>query len=509
MFGIVPAPASIEFDSTADPFRFVTGTRILANDGARRIGAVLALELRDILGNEVVVGTPTDGGDSGADISLTVLGDGDGEGDGNGYESYTLDVSHRGVSIEAATAAGLYRATRSLLQLLPPRSAGAFIPAVRVVDTPRFAYRGVMLDVARHFFSVEDVLRLIDSLAMVKINTLHLHLTDDQAWRIHIDSWPELTGIGASTSVGGAGGGFYTKNDYRRIVEYATERFITIVPEIDLPGHTNAALSSYPELNPDGVVPSAYEGIDVGFSSLSAAPDQREATDRFLTDVLSEVAEITPGPWLHIGGDESLSTSAGDYLDLIQRITATAAATGKTIIGWHEIGTSSVLPAGTIAQYWGFLEPQGDAARHTISVVEQGGQVVMSPADVAYLDIQHVGNPTTPGGYDLGLDWANGPTSLEAAYSWEPTAIVAGIDEAHILGVEAPIWTETAKTIADVEFLAFPRVAAIAEIGWSPKPGVDGRDYTEFAERIAILGAWWDATGTEYFAAPGVPWHAN
>ena len=258
--------------------------------------------------------------------------------------------------------------------------------------------------------------------------------------------------------MGGDGGGSYTKDDYRRIVEYAAERFITIVPEIDLPGHTNAALSAYPELNCDGVAPAPYEGTEVGFSSLCASPERADATDRFLADVTRELAELTPGPWLHLGGDESLSTSRDDYLDLVRRMTQAGAATGKTIIGWHEMGASRELPAGTVGQYWSFVEPEGDAAELTRSFVEQGGSVILSPADVAYLDMKYVDDPQNALGHTLGLDWAKGPTTLDEAYLWEPSSIIPGVDERDILGVEAPIWTETLASISDVEFMAFPRI---------------------------------------------------
>ncbi|MCR2826244.1 family 20 glycosylhydrolase, partial [Microbacterium sp. zg.Y909] len=280
-------------------------------------------------------------------------------------------------------------------------------------------------------------------------------------------------------------------------------RFITVVPEIDLPGHTNAALHAYAELNADGVAREAYHGIEVGFSSLSASPERAEATDRFLRDVLGEVAALTPGPWLHVGGDESWSTSPEDYRDLVRRITSAAAGTGKRVIGWHEIGSCDDLPAGTIAQYWSYLQPVSPAAEQVRSVVARGGQVIMSPADVAYLDIRYPEDIPTPGGYALGLDWADGPTSFDAAYAWEPTAIVDGIAESDILGVESPLWTETALTIADVEHLAFPRAAALAEIGWS---AAGDRDPVEFAGRVAMLGPVWDAAGLRYARLGAVPW---
>ena len=347
----------------------------------------------------------------------------------------------------------------------------------------------------------------VDAIALLKLNVLHLHLTDDQGWRIQIDSWPELTGVGASTSVGGDGGGFYTKDDYRRIVDYAADRFVTIVPELDLPGHTNAALSAYPELNCDGVAPSTYEGTEVGFSSLCASPDRAEATDRFLADVTREVAEITPGPWLHLGGDESLATSEADYRDLVRRMTRAGAATGKTIIGWHEMGASRELPVGTVGQYWSFVEPEGDAAALTRSFVEQGGRVILSPADVAYLDMKYVDDPQGPLGGRLGLDWAKGPTTIDEAYLWEPTAIVPGVGEAEVLGVEAPLWAETLGSLAEVEFMAFPRLAAIAEIGWSAAAEAGAaRETEEFFSRVAALGEHWDASGVSYYPVRGVPW---
>ena len=220
-----------------------------------------------------------------------------------------------------------------------------------------------------------------------------------------------------------------------------------------------------------------------------------------------EVAELTPGPWLHLGGDESLSTSVEDYRDLVRRITQAGAATGKTLIGWHEMGASRELPPGTIGQYWSFVEPTSAAAGLTRSFVEQGGRVVLSPADVAYLDMKYVDDPQTALGRTVGQDWANGPTSLEEAYGWEPTAVVPGLGEGDILGVEAPVWTETLMSMAEVEFMVFPRIAAIAEIAWSPTPGVDGaRDTREFLRRVAAFAHHLDALGVEYHRMTGVTW---
>jgi len=403
-----------------------------------------------------------------ADVTLTLAG-APGEG-------YTLEISAEGIQATAGSAAGLFYAVQTLRQL---ENNGEY-PHVRIGDEPRFAYRGAMLDVARHFFGVADVKRYIDDIAALKINHLHLHLTDDQGWRIEILSWPNLTAHGGTTSVNGDGGGFYTQADYSDIVEYAASRFITIVPEIDLPGHTNAALASYPELTPDGVALELYEGIEVGFSTLTIGS---ERTYDFVRDVLTEVADLTPGPFLHVGGDESLSTTADDFLTFARRLGEIGAATGKTLIGWHELGKSAELPVGTVGQYWGFTVPEGDSAAEAATFVARGGQVIMSPADVAYLDMKYA--TSTP----LGLVWAKGPTSIVDAATWEPTEIVPGIGEAQILGVEAPLWTETLATIDDLEVMAFPRLAAIAQIAWSQQGTAhDPAALETFGERLDAWG---------------------
>jgi hexosaminidase len=508
--GIIPAPAEFALGE-APPFVLSGESRLVATgEGAAAIAETFAARTRIATGFALPV---VEGTAAASDIELVVA-----EGEAGGApEGYTLESGEGGVRIGADTPAGLFWGTQSLRQLLPAEieradaarvpSDGWAVPAASVTDAPRFAYRGAMLDVARHFFPVEDVFSYVDAIALLKLNVLHLHLTDDQGWRIQIESWPELTGIGASTSVGGDGGGFYTKDDYRRIVEYAAERFVTIVPEVDLPGHTNAALSAYAELNCEGIARKPYEGVEVGFSSLCASSERAEATDRFLADVTRELAEMTPGPWLHLGGDESLSTSHDDYLDLVRRMTTAAAATGKDVIGWHELGASTELPPGTVGQYWSYVEPEPEASVLTRSFVEQGGTVIFSPADVAYLDMKYVDDPQGPLGGELGVDWAKGPTDLDEAYAWEPADIVPGLAEAHILGVEAPIWTETLSTMSEVEFMAFPRISAIAEIAWSPAAESGSRDHQAFVERVAGFGALLDALGVHYHRVHGVPWH--
>ncbi len=486
---VIPAPVS---QTAGDGvFALGPGTVILAPADTTPNGEYLAEVLRAATGLTLpIVDASADAGSS--TIVLTVES-------GHPVGGYDLAVAQDGIRLAASDAAALFAAVQTLRQLLPPASEEASgnnrtIAATTITDFPRFAYRGAMLDVARHFFGLSDVKRYIDAIALLKFNVLHLHLTDDQGWRLEIEGWPLLTEHGGSTQVNGGGGGYYTQAEYREIVSYAASRFMTIVPEIDFPGHTNAALASYPELTCDGVAPELYEGIEVGFSSLCI---DSERTYEFVADVLGQVATLTPGPWIHIGGDEALSTSDADYLRFIDRVSGIAAETGKTVIGWHEMGRSTALPTGTVGEYWSFTEPEGNAAELSQRFVDGGGQLIMAPADVAYLDMKYEESS------ELGLVWAQGPTSLEDAYSWDPADILTGVGDTEILGVEAPLWTETLTTLEELERQAFPRIAAIAEIAWSPR---GQRDFSEFAARLATLGTHLDALGIAFHRTPNVPW---
>jgi hexosaminidase len=499
---VIPRPVEAESLEGA-PFVLAPGARVsVAGTGAAQVAELLVAELRsDCRRDLAVVHEPPAYGD----IAIVIADDETSQSDR--AEGYTLAITAEGVRIGAATAAGAFWGVQTLRQLVPVECASdpLTIDPLIVRDHPRFSYRGAMLDVARHFFTPDEVKRFIDAIVLLKVNHLHLHLTDDQGWRIHIESWPNLTAHGASTGSDGSGGGFYTHDEFRDIVAYAAERFVTIVPELDMPGHTNAALASYPELNASGVAPQLYTGSDVGFSTLLV---DDETTDRFIDDVVREVASLTPGPYLHIGGDECMSTSAEDFLRFIAKAAATVAAHGKTPAGWHEMGKSTDLPEGSVGQYWDFTSPRGSSAEEALSFVRQGGAVIMSPSNAVYLDIVYEeGDP-------IGQDWTDGPTTIRDSYVWDPARIVAGLGDAHILGVEAPVWTETIATIAEVEQMVFPRLAAVAEVGWSPAPTdtepVDAaRDFEEFAPRLAALGDHWVAAGTEFRRVPEIPWRES
>ena len=371
-----------------------------------------------------------------------------------------------------------------------------------IKDFPLYSWRGAMLDVARHFFSVEDVKRYIDLISMYKINVLHLHLSDDQGWRIEIKSWPNLAIHGGSIEVGGGQSGYYTQEQYKDIVAYAASRFITIVPEIDMPGHTNAALASYGELNSGTIVPkegvvitdnpildgkvkptSLYKGIEVGWSTLRV---EKEATFRFVNDVLRELAEMTPGGYLHIGGDEAEVTKKEDYIVFINRFKEIVNSLDKQMIGWEEIGQAN-LNEKDIAQLW-------RTAGYAEMAANKGAKIIMSPSKKVYLDMKYDSTTT------LGQDWA-AYIEIDASYNWDPATYVAGVE--NILGVEAPLWSETITNMDELEYMAFPRLIAIAEVAWTP---ASSRSWDEFKLRLGKHGPRLKALGVDYYASPLVPW---
>ena len=410
-------------------------------------------------------------------------------GPGGDAEAYDLDIGADGVVVRAATRAGLHHGVQTLRQLLPV--AGPWTPpGGRIRDHPRFGYRGAMLDVARHFHPVATVKRFVDLMALYKMNHLHLHLSDDQGWRLAIDSWPRLTELGGATGVGDSPGGFYTAGDYAEIVAYAARNHVAVVPEIDMPGHTNAALAAYPELTCDGVAPPPYTGTGVGFSSLCTTSD---TTYTFVGQVLAEVAALSPGPYLHIGGDEADATPADGYAAFLNRVQPIVTGLDRTVIGWHQIAASGVDHCpGRILQYWG----RSTTDELVRDAVVRGARVLMSPSDRAYLDMKYT--PDTP----IGLDWA-GHVDVDRAYDWDPGTYLDGVPEEAVAGVEAPLWTETVRTADDIDLLTFPRLPAIAELGWSPR---STHDWESFRRRLATHGPRWDRLGVRFHRSQQVRW---
>jgi hexosaminidase len=483
---VVPAPVSAKADPKAG-FRLTPSTVISADRGAGQVADYLRGLLRPATGYPLPV-VPHAAGKPAISLEL-------GHDNRIGTEGYELKVDRDGVALQANTADGLFEGVQSLRQLLPSAIEAKHVQhrtwtvaGGTILDHPRFGERGAMLDVARHFFKPDQVKLYIDQIAQYKINTLHLHLADDQGWRIEIKSWPKLATVGGKTAVDGDPGGYYTQAQYQDIVAYAASRHITVIPEIDMPGHTNAAQSTYAELNCDGKAVPPRTDTDVGYSSLCISSP---ITYKFVEDVVRELAAITPGQYLHIGGDEAHATPPADYLTFERKVQPIVAKYGKKITGWHEIAKSTP-PVSAIPQYWDF----GGASPDVAAAAARGNKILMSPANHAYLDMKYTADTK------LGQDWA-GLVEVRDAYDWDPATLVEGVGENQVAGVEAPLWTETIRTSDDIEYMAFPRLPGIAELGWSPRAS---HNWDAYRTRLAKQAPRWTTQGVNFYRSPQVAW---
>ncbi|GAA0637386.1 beta-N-acetylhexosaminidase [Kutzneria viridogrisea] len=497
---VVPVPASVQPDA-ANPYQLSPMAAVsfdIRSPQARQIVETLAGQLRTATGYPLPV-VPATQFYQPTGISL-LLGGVDGK---LGDEAYQLRSSKQGVVIKANAAAGLFRGVQTLKQLLPAKALaktkqqGPFgVPGGTILDHPRYGYRSAMLDVARHFFTVPEVESYIDEIAQYKINYLHLHLTDSQGWRIQIDGWPKLTEIGGSSGVGGERTGFYTQADYSKIVEYAQQRFITVVPEIEGPSHSNAARSSYAGLNCDGKTPPLW--LDITESPNSVLCLTNGTAYKMMDDVIRQLAKITPGPYINIAGDEVDKVDKTQYAEYVNKVSAMVAKYGKKVLGWQETLSVLTKPEATMGQFW-FNELNDDAV---IKAAKAGAKVVMSPADHAYLDMKYdEKNPA----YPVGNYWA-GFVEVQDSYNWDPETQLAGLPANAISGVSAAMFTELVFERKDIDQLAFPRLAAIGEIGWSPK---STHDWDSFKTRLAAQGPHMDVAGIDYYRSPQIPWPAR
>ena len=418
-----------------------------------------------------------------------------------GKEGYTLSINTKGVTIQANEGAGLFYGVQSLFQLITISSDKAELPAVEIADQPRFQWRGLHLDVGRHFFPVSFIKKYIDIMAHYKLNTFHWHLTEDQGWRIEIKKYPKLQEVAAyrkETVIGHANsrnrnaphqydgirhGGFYTQDEVKEVVAYAAQRYVTVVPEIEMPGHALAALTAYPYL---GCTGGPYEvattwGI---FDDVFCAG--KETTFQFLQDVLAEVIPLFPGKYIHIGGDEcpktkwekcpfcqermkteNLKDAHALQSYFIQRMEKYINAKGKQIIGWDEILEGGLAPNATVMSWRG--EEGGIAA------AQQHHDVVMTPSKWLYLDYYQDTLKTEP----LAI---GGFVPVSKIYSYEPlSAQLSSDQQKYILGTQANVWTEYMPTTEQVEYMVYPRAIALAEIAWSPK---EKRNYDDFLKRL-------------------------
>ena len=450
-----------------------------------------------------------------------------------GPEAYRLDVSVDGtVEIAGGDPAGVFWGAQTFRQLLGPEAfrkaagprATAGLAAQSVTDAPRFPWRGLMLDVARHFMAKDDVLRYVDLLAAHKLNVLHLHLTDDQGWRIEIERYPRLTEVGAwrARTRWGHGasqawnetphGGFYTHDDIREIVAYAAERHIDVIPEIDVPGHSQAAIAAYPELGNTDVVDTAALGV---WDSWGVNPNVLAPTDavlRFYEGVLEEVLDLFPSPFVHMGGDEcpkeqwrasataqarmkELGLADEDELQswFVRHFDRWLADRGRRLIGWDEILEGGLAPGAAVSSWRGYAGG--------IAAAEAGHDVVVCPEQQVYLDHRQAPGEDEP--VPIGF-----VRTLEDVYRFEP--VPPGLSDAaaaHVLGTQANVWTECMENRARVDYQVFPRLAAFAEVAWSALPAPAARDFADFERRMTAHYARLDALGVDYRPPSGpLPW---
>ncbi len=484
---VVPAPVEAKADSRAN-FRLTPATVIRTDRAGKQVAEYLAGLLRPATGYRLPV---VSGHRGGLAISLEIGN----AGKRVGAEGYQLKVSHFGVTLKANTDKGLFSGVQTLRQLFPSaieaktvQHRSWMVSGGTILDYPRFGYRSAMLDVARHFFTPAQVKTYIDQIAQYKINTLHLHLSDDQGWRIEIKSWPRLATFGGQTAVGGGSGGYYTQAQYKELVRYAASRHITIVPEIDMPGHTNAAQASYAELNCNGVAVPLRTDTEVGYSSLCIGKD---ITYKFVDDVLRELSAITPGKYINIGGDEAHATTPEDYQTFAKKVQPIVAKYGKSITGWHDIAKTNP-PVSAIPQFWGTENTDANV----VAAAQRGNKILMSPANKAYMDMKY--NAQTP----LGLDWA-GYIEVKDGYDWDPATYLQGLTEKNIAGVEAPLWAETLVTSDNIEFMAFPRLPGYAEMSWSPQAS---RTWDAYRLRLAKQSPRWVRQGIDFYRSSQVDW---
>ena len=412
-----------------------------------------------------------------------------------GSEGYSIRIDRDTLLIQASSGAGLFHGVQTVRQLLSyrieeqhaaytAREVSWQVPALTIEDSPAYRWRGSMLDVARHFFNVDEVKQIIDILALYKLNTLHLHLADDQGWRIEIKSHPELAAMGSVSEVAGGPGGYFTQADYAELVRYAGERYVTVVPEIDMPAHINAGLISHPELSCGRRPPAVYTGIQVGFSAI--CPDSA-GTYALLDDVIREIVAISPGGYFHIGGDEVQALNAAQYTGFIERVQGIVRKYDARVVGWEEIGKAQ-LDSTSIIQMW-----QGDSLK---AGNDLPNDVIVSSGPRLYLDMKY-----TPES-ELGLRWA-GFIDVRKSYDWDPMTGLKGFSPKRIIGVEAPMWSETPRNITAAEYLIMPRLPAVAEVAWSP---ASARSWESFRRRVAAHGPRWTLLGINYNRDPAIPW---
>jgi hexosaminidase len=487
---VLPLPAEVRPGEGTFHVARTIGVRIPAGDaGARQAARYLADVVSRLDGPALRVGGPAAGA-----INFE-------RRPGLAAEGYTLEIRRDGITIAATSDAGLFYGAVTLSQLLPARGAGRELAAERIRDQPVYPWRGLMLDSARHFQPPAFVKSMIDWMAWHKLNVLHWHLTDDQGWRLEIRKYPRLTSVGAwrtPATVGSAAvtryGGYYTQADVRDIVAYAATRHVTIVPEIDMPGHARAATAAYPELgSTDGPAPP----VSASWGVLTSLFNPDEATLAFLEDVLAEVVELFPGPYVHVGGDEAvkdewrastrvqarareLGREDPEALQayFTERMGRFLTLHGRRLVGWDEV-LRPELSRDAVVMSW-----HGTTGAHAAAVA--GHDAVLTPFPTLYFDNRQSALPSEPPGRTRVV-------SLEDVFAFEPRdPTLSETEQRHVLGVQGNLWTEHIRSGPRLEWMALPRAAAVAELGWSP---AERRRWPDFLARLAAFQPRYRALG--------------
>lgn len=398
-----------------------------------------------------------------------------------GAEGYQLVIAD-GIQISAQTDAGLFYGVQTLKQLFPVNAQGSYqLPKITITDIPQYAWRGSMVDVARHFFSITYLKKHIERMASFKLNKLHLHLSDDQGWRMEIKKYPKLTSVGGSTQAGGGPGGFYTQEELKDLVAFAARHNIEIIPELDMPGHVQAAIASYNELACDNITNlGLYTGLEVGFSFLCLT--KPDVVYPFVQNVLTEVAEVFPSQYIHIGGDEIKHDLYPEFIDKANQIIK---GLNRTMIGWEEASAAKNLTADTLLQLW-------NDNYNIQSALDRNIHLILSPCSFFYLDhSNYEGQPET-------YTWCRKQgIPLERVYSFNPQKYSL------VTGIEAPVWSEVITSEAALDNRLWPRLAAVAEIAWTNH---SARNYQQFTQRMKALKPYFDKEGIQYYREPQLGW---
>lgn len=523
-YGVVPLPQEVTL-TNGNPFVLSPSTKIFypeGNDKMKKNAEFLASYIKEITGYELATAT----GQPGKGISLVI------DQSIQNPEGYQLTVSDNGIRIAGSTDAGVFYGIQTLRKSIPATAQGMNVelPAATINDYPRFAYRGMMLDVSRHFFPVDSVKTYLDILALHNQNTFHWHLSDDQGWRIEIKKYPELAEIGGQLPNNGRKGGYYTQEEFKDLVNYAKERFITIIPEVDIPGHTAAVFAAYPDFKNAVKFKTKVNIPGQAFNALDV--DDPKAM-QFTEDVIAELAALAPGNYIHIGGDEAIGLPHDKFVRFINKTREIVLKNGKKMVGWQETARADISE-GDVIQHWIYLKQKNeDSSKKKDNIpaeykeimalfaefmkeapkdpglgISKKAKVILSPSGYVYLDHKYL-EPSADSTQNaeqerLGMA-AYEKQTIQEMYDWDPMTFNPTVEnpQKDVAGIEAAIWCETITNFRDLQFLLMPRLAGVAEKGWSK---VENTHWDEYKVRLGAQAPLWEKADWNYFKSSLVDW---